>query len=390
MQGRRAAWLQVARQLADIWAKHPRAASVPEEARDTYWSLAWRRLKRHRLARLGAAYLAALAIVSLLAPFLSPYDPNTPHLRMAYSPPQRLHWVDANGQPRWPPFTYRLELTLDPETWSEVYVEDQSRPYSVRFFSRGWEYRLGPFRSNIHLFTVEQGGTIFLLGTDKLGRDLFSRILHGATITLLVATAATIVSVLIGSVLGGMSGFLGGKVDLVVQRAVEVVQSIPALPLFMALSAAIPSQWPSEWTLAAVTLVFASQGWTWLAREVRGKVLYLREQDFIVAARAIGARDGHILVRHVLPNAISHIIVIASISIPELILAESALGFLGLGVQPPLVSWGVLLRDASNLHTIGRYPWLLLPGLVVLVTVLAFNFLGDGLRDAADPYSDRQ
>ena len=249
---------------------------------------------------------------------------------------------------------------------------------------------MGPFRSNIHLFGVEDGGTIFLLGTDKLGRDLLSRIMHGGSISLLVALSAALISVMVGSTLGGMSGFLGGKTDMVLQSAVEVVQSIPALPLFMALSAAIPTQWPSEWTLAAVTLVFASQGWTWLAREVRGKVLYLREQDFVVAARAVGAGDGHILLRHVLPNAISHIIVVATISIPDLILAESALGFLGLGVQPPLVSWGVLLRDASNLHSIGRYPWLLVPGLVVLVTVLAFNFLGDGLRDAADPYSDKR
>lgn len=361
----------------------PAATSPPAE---TTLRLTWRRFRKSTLAKVGGAYLLLLVAVTLFARFFSPHDPNRPRLDAAYMPPQRIYFFDETGRFHWRPFTYGFRVGLDPETWARRYEEDRSERHPVRLFVRGWEYRLiGNWGSNLHLFGVERPGTLFLLGTDKLGRDLFSRILHGGRVSLLIALACALMSGLIGATMGAVSGFFGGRIDMAIQRLVELLQSFPALPLWMALSVAIPKEWPPTLIFFGVVVIFAALSWTWLAREVRGKVLSLRDQEFVVAARAAGAGDAHIIFRHVLPNVLSHIIVVMTIAIPELILAESALSFLCLGIQPPLVSWGVLLNDATTLQAVGRYPWILLPGVAILCTVLAFNFLGDGLRDAADP-----
>jgi len=235
---------------------------------------------------------------------------------------------------------------------------------------------------------VERPGTLYLLGTDHLGRDLFSRILFGGRVSIFIGLMGATISAAVGSFIGGVSGYFSGKVDSIIQRIVELLQLFPQLPLMMALSAAIPTTWPPLGVFIGVVVVMTLVQWTYLAREVRGKVLSYREADFVLAAKVAGAKDLYIIIQHIIPNCLSHIIVVLTITIPNLILAESSLSFLGLGIQPPMVSWGVLLRNASNLQTIGQYPWIMIPGVVILITILAFNFLGDGLRDAADPYGN--
>jgi peptide/nickel transport system permease protein len=354
----------------------------------TTLELTWRRFNRSPLAKLGGLVVLVLLVVTLFAPFFAPYDFNQTRLGMVYVPPQRVHFVDAEGNWHLRPFTYRLTPDMDPATWRRVYTEDTSRRYPIYFITRGWEYRLfGLFTSDLHLFGTEAGGTLFLLGTDKLGRDLLSRVIFGGRVSMYVAFFGALVSAFLGAVIGATSGYYGGAFDSVVQRIIELLLSFPTLPLFMALSVAIPVEWPPFGVFLGIILIFSLLSWPVLAREVRGKVLSYREEEFVTAAHAIGAKDAYIVFKHVLPNVMSHVIVILTITIPELILAEGALSFLGLGIQPPLVSWGVLLSDASTLETMGRNPWIMIPGLAILVTVLAFNFLGDGLRDAVDTTS---
>jgi peptide/nickel transport system permease protein len=307
---------------------------------------------------------------------------------MVYVPPQRVHFVDADGRFHLRPFTYALTPDMDPATWRRIYTEDTSTRYPIHLFVRSWEYRLfGIFTTDLHLFGTEPGGTVFLLGTDKLGRDLLSRIIFGGRVSMYVAFFGALVSAILGAVIGAASGYYGGAFDAITQRIIELLLSFPTLPLFMALSVAIPVEWPPFGVFLGIIAIFSLLSWPVLAREVRGKVLSYREEEFVTAAHAIGARNPYIIFRHVLPNVISHVIVILTITIPELILAEGALSFLGLGIQPPLVSWGVLLADATTLETLGRNPWVMIPGLAILVTVLAFNLLGDGLRDAVDTTS---
>lgn len=364
------------------------AEQGPEGRIESQWARVWRNFRRNRLAKVGGAITIIFIVLSVFAPFFSPYDYTKPTFRAAYVPPQRIRFIDAEGNFHWRPFVYKLKTGMDPETWERVYLEDTSKRFSIKFFVRGWEYTLIPgVKSNLHLFGVEDGGTIHLLGTDKMGRDLLSRIFFGGRVSLLIALSGALVSAVVGSIIGATSGYYGGKVDMLIQRLIELLQSFPQLPLWMALSVAIPPDWPPMGIAVGVILMFSLLSWTWLAREVRGKVLSYRDQEFVVAARGIGAKTPYVIIRHVLPNVLSHIIVVMTINIPELILAESSLSFLGLGIQPPMVSWGVLLNDATNLEAIGMYPWLLVPGFVILVVVLGFNFLGDGLRDAVDPFS---
>lgn len=348
-------------------------------------ALTWRRFRRSPLAQIGGTFVALLLLVTLFAPFFAPYSPEQTQLGTVYVPPQRLHFIDAEGRFHLQPFTYALVPDMDPETWARVYREDTTQMYKVSFFAPGWEYRLlGLVPTNIHFLSVENGGSLYLLGTDKMGRDLLSLIIFGARISVSIAVFGALVGALLGSVIGAASGYYGGVFDTFTQRLGELLLSFPTLPLFMAVSVAIPVEWPPLGVFFGIMMIFALLGWPVLAREVRGKVLSYREEEFVMAARAAGARGPHIIFRHILPNVISHIIVILTISVPELILAEGALSFLGLGIQPPLVSWGVLLRDATTLETLGQNPWIMLPGLAILLTVLAFNFLGDGLRDAVD------
>lgn len=367
--------------------KSPRTFRTAKQGTSTF-ELTWRRFKRSTLAKVGGIIVLLLVLITLFAPFFAPYDYNQTRLGMVYVPPQPVHFVDEEGRFHLRPFTYALAPDMDPDTWQRIYTEDTSRRYPIYFFVRGWEYRLfGLISTDIHLFGTEEGGTAFLLGTDKMGRDLLSRIIFGGRISMNVALFGALVSAFLGAVIGAMSGYYGGTFDSITQRIIELLLSFPTLPLFMALSVAIPVEWPPLGVFLGIILIFSLLSWPVLAREVRGKVLSYREEEFVAAAHAIGARNPYIIFRHILPNVISHVIVILTITIPELILAEGALSFLGLGIQPPLVSWGVLLSDATTLETIGRYPWIMIPGLAILITVLAFNFLGDGLRDAVDTTS---
>jgi len=351
-------------------------------------ALMWRKFKKHRLAKIGGIIIGILVIIIVFAPFFAPYDYTNSDLRATYIPPQRIHFFDQDGKFHFRPFTYKLQRELDPKTYMLLYTEDPSKKYFIRLFVHGWEYELfGIFNPDLHLFGVEDGGSVFLLGTDTHGRDLLGRILFGGRLTLLIALTATAISGIIGAILGGISGYYSGVLDILIQRVVEVFRCFPELPLWMALSAALPRDWNPLYTVYGIIGIFSLLNWPVIAREVRGKALSYREEDFVLAAKSIGASGRRIILRHVLPQAFSHIIVALTVTIPWLILGESTLSFLGLGIQPPMASWGTLMKNAQNFQTLGQHPWIMIPGLFIMITVLAFSFLGDGLRDAADPFS---
>jgi peptide/nickel transport system permease protein len=349
------------------------------------WQLMWRKLRRHTLAIIGASVLAVGYLVAIFAPFVAPYSTvfRTDHLFMR---PQRIH-LFHDGQLR-RPFVYGVATELDSETWKYVFTEDRTRIYPINFFVRGSAYKLwGLIPANIHLFGVPGDGVIFLLGTEDLGRDVLSRNIYAASVSMSIGLAGVALSFILGCILGGLSGFYGGLVDLIVQRVIEFLTSIPTIPLWMALSAAVPPHWDPIKVYFGITLILSLRGWCGLARVVRGKLLELREEDFVVAAQVAGTSDWKIITTHLLPAFMSYLIVDVTLGIPGMILGETALSFLGLGLRAPIVSWGVLLQQAQNVRTVSLYPWLLSPAFMVIIVVLAFNFLGDGLRDAADPYT---
>ena len=370
----------------------PRAPAPPpaDEDRSFYasqWQLMRRRFFRHRVAVGASVVLAALYLAALFSPFLSPHDPLQRSLAYKEAPPMVVR-VFAEGRLQ-RPFVYPLVSELDRETYENVYQEDRAQGYPIRLLVRGFEYRLfGLFRSDLHLFgTGVAGVPVHLFGTDAIGRDVFSRTLYGAQISLSVGLVGVAISFFLGILIGGVAGFVGGTVDEVVQRMIEVIIGIPSLPLWMGLSAALPGNWSVLKTYFAITVIVSLIGWTSLARVVRGRFLALRVEDFVVAAKLAGRRDVATIFLHMVPSFLSHIIAALTLAIPSMILAETALSFLGLGMQPPAMSWGVLLKAAQNVHSIALAPWLMIPGVFVIVTVLAFNFVGDGLRDAADPYA---
>jgi len=349
------------------------------------WQLMWRKFTKHKLAVSGATVLAILYFVAIFCEFFSPYDIYKRNNKYLYSPPQRIHFFDEEGF-SFRPFVYGLKRTINPETLRKIYAEDRTKRYPIYFFVHGDEYKLwNLFPANIHLFGVKEGA-VFLFGTSRLGRDLFSRNLYAARISLSIGLVGIFLSFILGCTLGGISGYYGGAADTVIQRVIEFLISIPTIPLWMALAAALPPHWSAIKTYFGIVIILSIVGWCGLARVVRGKFLELREEDFTMAAKIAGATDGRIITRHLLPSFSSYLIVSLTLSIPGMILGETSLSFLGLGLRPPVVSWGVLLREAQNVRTIALYPWLLIPGLFVIITVLVFNFLGDGLRDAADPY----
>jgi len=362
---------------------------TPEQERyylASQWRLVWWGLRKHRLAMASLWVLVALYATIPFVEFLAPYALRTRHPDSVYFPPQRVH-LFHHGELSWP-FVYGHTMTINMENLRREYQEDRSVRYRVRFFTRGEPYEMwGLWQTDRHLVGVEEGGTLFLLGTDRLGRDMLSRIIYGARISLTVGLVGISVSFVLALIFGGLSGYYGGTVDIVIQRLIEVVRSFPELPLWMALSAALPARLDPILVYVGITVILGIINWTGLARSVRGKLLAVREEDFATAAILVGGSPAYVIRRHLLPAFTSHLIVSATLSIPHMILGETALSFLGLGLRPPITSWGVLLSEAQNINAVALYPWLMLPVVMVVLTVLAFNFLGDGLRDAADPYT---
>jgi peptide/nickel transport system permease protein len=363
---------------------------VETEENESYFDLVWRRFRRSPVSIIGALMVLTLVILAIFADFFSPTSISTIDLEASFIPPQRIHFIDADGKFHLRPFVYNYVYTLDPTTFQVKWVEDQTKAYEIKFLVKGPAYKLlGLIPSQLHLYGVEEGGTVYILGTDKLGRDLWGKACEAGRISLSMSLFGTIISVLFGSVLGVASGYYGGWIDNVLQRFTEFVAAFPNLPLWMALAALVPKTADSFTVFVAMAFIFALLSWTTLAREVRGKVLSLRETDFILAAKEMGASDARIIFLHLYPNTLSHIIVILTLTIPGVILAESFLSFLGIGITEPLISWGLLMRNTQDIQTLGQNAWILSPIIFIVIAVLGFNFLGDGLRDAADPYASR-
>jgi peptide/nickel transport system permease protein len=352
--------------------------------------LIWWRFKKHRVALACGILLAVFYLIAMFAEFVAPYDPNEVNGRYKLVQPVRLTFIDPDGAfVAWPGVNL-LIAARDPETLRLSYVPDTSTWYPLQFFVHGAPYKLwGLIPMDVHLFGLGKEApeqNLFLLGTDRLGRDVLTRTIYGARMSLSIGLVGVTLTFILGIFFGGISGYYGGWIDMVVQRLIEFLRSIPRIPMWMALAAAVPPKWPIEYTYFAITMILSVIGWTGLARVVRGRFLSLREEDFVLAARLSGARQPRIIFRHMLPSFSSHIIASVTLAIPGTILGETALSFLGLGLREPAISWGVLLQDAQNVQVVALSPWLMLPVVPLIVTIMAFNFFGDGLRDAADPY----
>ena len=352
------------------------------------WQLMWWKFTRHKVAVASGIIILLLYFVGAFAEVLAPTDPNKNSAAYKYLPPQSIH-LFAEDSWSFFPHVNRFSFKTDPVSFQRSYVEDPGKPVPIGLFVEGTPYKMWGFIPwNRHLIgPTKKTDPFFLLGSDRLGRDNLSRIIHGTRISMSVGLVGVTISLLLGLILGGISGYYGGRIDSAIQRLVEFLRSMPTIPLWMGLAAAIPLAWPPLYVYLIITALISLLGWTSLAREVRGKVMALRGEDFVTAARLDGVKEMRIITGQILPAFASHIIAVTTLAIPEMILAETALSFLGIGLQPPVVSWGVLLREAQNVTTVANAPWLLWPGAFVVVTVLAFNFLGDGLRDAADPYA---
>ncbi len=363
--------------------------AASHEAQERYylasqWTLIRQRFSRHRLAMVGIVILAFFYLMAIFAEFMAPYEVKTRFEGMEYHPPTQVRFFE-NGLNR--PFVYATKQERDSYTLEKVFELDESVLYPIRFFHRGNAYRFwGLWETNVHLIGVDEPGRLLFLGTDNIGRDLLTQVIYGARVSLTIGLVGVSVSFTIGMILGGVSGYFGGVTDTIIQRVIEFLISVPTIPLWIALSASLPPDWGVVKSYFAIVCILSLVGWGGLARVVRGKLLELRELDYVTAARVMGVSAANNIRMHMLPNFLSYLIVALTLAVPGMILGETALSFLGLGIRAPAVSWGVLLQRSGNLNAIQLYPWVVSPVLFVVVTVLAFNFLGDGLRDAADPY----
>jgi peptide/nickel transport system permease protein len=353
------------------------------------WKLIWWRFQRHKLALISGIVLLLIYVVVLLAEFIAPYDPADYSSKYTYAPPQTLNLFDTtDGQFTFMPHVNDYKVEIDQAALRRTFVIDPEKKIPVSFFVHGWKYKLlGLFETDVHLLgATNKGDRVYLFGADSIGRDVFSRMIYGTRVSMTIGLVGVAISLVLGIFLGGVSGYFGGWLDDVIQRVIDFIRSLPTIPLWLGLAAAFPITWGPLQIYFAITVILSFIGWTNLARVVRGRFLALRTEDFVMAARLDGASQFNVIFEHMLPAFYSHIIASITLAIPSMILAETALSFLGLGLRPPVVSWGVLLQDAQNIRAVATAPWLLVPALGVIVSVLALNFLGDGLRDAADPY----
>ena len=368
----------------------PQRVDAADLAKEKYyiastWTLIRRKFFKHKMAILGGSVLLIFYVLAAFCGFFSTYNINKRYPEFINGPPQRVRIFHQGRLVR--PFVYGLKSGRDPETLRMLFEDDRSVIYPVRLIVRGDEYKFWSlFRTRLHFIGVDEPGVMFIFGTDDLGRDMFSRILYSARVSLSIGLIGVAISFILGCIIGGISGYFGGATDMIIQRIIEFIGGIPTLPLWMVLSAAVPTNWPPLRIYFGITVILSIIGWTGLARTVRSKLLQLREEDYAMAGKIAGATEFRIITRHLLPGFMSYLIVRLTLAIPGMILGETALSFLGLGLQPPTVSWGVLLQKAQNIRTVALNPHLMIPAVAVIITVLCFNFVGDGLRDAADPY----
>ena len=380
-------------------ATQPEALSAPTPSAEerefiaSQWQLVWWRFIRHRIAVLATILIAVFYLIAVFAEFLAIHDPHETSADRAFLSPQRVHFFDGFTPTR--PYVYGLVQGRDPVTLKMTFEVDEATRYPLGFFVKGHEYKLfGLFGADRHLIGLRDGSpeemeTLYVLGTDRLGRDLYSRLMYGTRLSMSIGLVGVLISLLLGVLLGGISGFRGGVADVLIQRLIEFLRSIPTIPLWLALASAVPRDWSIIRIYFAITIIISLLGWTTLAREVRGRFLSMREEDFVVAARLYGSSEIRVIFRHMLPSFTSHIIATTTLAVPAIIIAETSLSFLGLGLRAPAISWGTLLFEAQNLNAVANAPWLMIPGPFVLIAILGFNFMGDGLRDAADPYAAR-